>query len=696
MPLFYLLLVLLVFVQPICFAQSSIAEWKEILRTAKHDTTRMICYLEIAGLQGHADSMFYYARKGLSISKKYPNHVANAKLFNNLGRGYEMKAHPDSAAYYYELAHNIALRLNDDKQIKYTSFNRILLYKSPVQQISELLKMLKKYNYAPSKEYDNTLLFALYGIVAQNYIYLENIANGKAYLQKSRKFMTTYRDSIFYNIRYSIVLSSEARQYYQTADTTFIKVISRKYKLFLGEIEKFVATKNDNLATQLMAVVYGNYAAILMYENKHQESIFYINQATTDIKNLPDNLKYTKYSSLGKNYVGLGQFKKGIFYLEKAYTYYKNSQFIDSESSILEAMAKAYSKLGDYKKAYQYLEKASKMDKSYYGKQQQQLSLEVEKQFELAEKQEQIAAQELENKLKEEHIKVEERQKYVFIGLLILSLSLLGWAVWSYKKQKQLSGQLEQKRHKLEIQAQELTEANQTKDKIFAVLGHDLRSPLNDLKVILMLFHSKDITPSKMKSMLQELTTKMNSVRDMMNNLLQWSLLELKHQPIQLKPISIKKIIEKAIGQLSSFAEKKEIVLETNLKEANVMCNAEEVEIIVRNLLSNAIKFTSKGGKISIDTFTQNDNVAIQIKDSGVGIPEELMHETSHYPVSKTGTEGEKGVGLGLKISRELAKRNGAEIFIESKQDSGTEITLAFNNAGQVKNGIQSNQIHHV
>lgn len=145
------------------------------------------------------------------------------------------------------------------------------------------------------------------------------------------------------------------------------------------------------------------------------------------------------------------------------------------------------------------------------------------------------------------------------------------------------------------------------------------------------------------------------------------------------------KNIEKAIGQLSGFAEKKKINIEANPMESNVLGNAEEIEIIIRNLLSNAIKFAPVGGKISIETFVQDDSVAIQIKDSGVGIPEELKYKISHFPESKTGAAGEKGVGLGLKISRELEKRNGAEIFIESKQGKGKEIALAFTNTGQAK-----------
>lgn len=669
------------------FGQPSLHDWHQKLRLAKHDTTRMVCYSELANVQGRGDSMLFYAQKGLDISRKYPSHIINASLLNAIGRSYEFRGNGDSAIYYYNLAHQVGLRLKDDKEIKYTDFNRILLYKSPAEQISELLRMLKKYNYVTSRNYDKSLLFGIYSMIADKYIELNNLNKGTTYLMKSRKYIYTYRDSVYYNVKYSSLLANDAEQQYKTQQVVRTGAMSEKYKVFLDQVEKSTLTRKDNLAQQLMAIVYGNYAVILTYEKRYKESIYYINKASSQIKELPETLLYMKYESLGKNYVGLGELRKGIAYLQKAYSFYEKSPFNNIKFTILKLLSVAFYKLGDYKISYQYLEKAVSINETYYSSKEQQLSLEVDKQFELAEKQEQIAAQELESKLKEERIKIETQQKNIFIGLLVLSLGLLTWALYSYIKQRQLrqlleiqNQRLEEQTNILELQAQELLDTNETKDKIFAVLGHDLQSPISDLKAITMLFQSNDITPSEVQELIAPLTIKIESLQTMMNNLLQWSLLELKHQNSNRQVVELTTLIEKVIQQLQPNADKKGIEIAIQQQHVEIMANTEEIEIVLRNLLSNAIKFSPINGYISIDTVEEYHTVEVKIKDSGVGVPPEIQHNTTMYPISKMGTAKEKGIGLGLRIVRDLTAKNSVLFSIIGDDTNGTTVSLIFQN----------------
>lgn len=680
------LLLLLFVTSHFIFAQSTISEWQEKLRTAKHDTTIMECYSQIADLQYVSDSMIYYVQKGLKISEKHPNHIVRSKLYNSMGRAFEVKGKRDSAIFYISKAHSIAVRLKNDNQIKYTHFNLILLNRSPAQQISDLLKMLKKYKYNTSISYDKVLLFSLNGIIADNYMRLENIDKQKVYLEKSQPFMSSLRDSIFYNMRYSRLLSTRAEHCFKTSNASCIKSVSEEYKSFLKRMEQFIEGKHKHSIMQLMPIVYGNYAEILKYERKYQESITFINKAGEGLNELDDNLTFTKYRSLGENYVKLGQLEKGISYLQKAYDYYKSSEFSGTESYILQLLAEAYSKLGQHKKAYEYLDKASKIDNNYFSKQQQQLSLEVDKQFELAEKQEEITAQEIKNKLKDERIRVERQQKNIFISLLILSLALFAFALWSYLKQRHLRGvlakqnlQLQNQTHTLEIKTQELSEANQTKDKIFAVISHDLKSPINDLKTILLLFYSKDISTSKMKELMQSLTMKIETVQGIMTNLLQWSLLELKHQPFTSKIVPITPIVERIITQLQTAAQHKQIGIETALIPVQIQANPEDVEIIVRNILYNAIKFTPNGGNIRFVINDLGSHITVSCTDTGVGISKNILREIKHeLPLPKVGTSGETGSGLGLRISQELTQRNKGTIMFNSEINKGTEVILTF------------------
>ena len=674
-----IILFIMVFFLQISFAQktpTTITGWQQKLQTAKHDTTKMVCYLEIANLQIRADSIFYYVRKGLNISKGYPNHIINAKLYNGLAMAYDRLGKSDSAAYYYDQAYQIGLRLKDDKQIKYALFNKTLLCKSSGQRINELQQILKKYNFLQSRAYDRLLLFSIYTNIAQDYITLENLNKGKEYLQKSRKFMISFRDSVYYNVQYSVLLSSEADLFYKSNTPSITQTFSERYKPFLNEAEKIASIKKNELSLSMMSVVYGNYATILTLEKKYNKSNYYINKATVDIKVLPEIILYNKYYSLGKNYVGLGQIKKGLMYLEKSYNFFKNSQFDDKEFNILENMAMAYSKLGKVKKANEYLVKALSINKKYNNNQQQQLSLEVEKQLELSEKQKEIAFQEFQNKLKDERIKIEQQQKYMFIGLSALTIFLLAWALSSYRKQRHLRRLLEIQNYSLEKKTKELTDANHVKDKIFAVLGHDLQNPINELKAILMLFNSNAITPSKLKEFMIPLANKIESVEGMLNNLLYWSLLELSYQNNKRHLVDLNYIIERVLQQLKNNVEAKSINILLELKPTEAVVNEKEIEIVLRNLLSNAIKFTPINGTILIESVNTNNQASINIKDSGIGLPESFNYNT-RFPETQKGTSGEKGVGLGLKICKELVLKNAGELTLNSTL-GGTTVSLLF------------------
>lgn len=103
------------------------------------------------------------------------------------------------------------------------------------------------------------------------------------------------------------------------------------------------------------------------------------------------------------------------------------------------------------------------------------------------------------------------------------------------------------------------------------------------------------------------------------------------------------------------------------------------MNIIIRNLLSNAIKFTPVGGNICIEGVEEGKTVSIIIRDTGIGLPVEVIKNTTLYPTSHKGTIGEKGSGIGLKITRELVEKNGGQFSCESNSSSGTTISLVFN-----------------
>jgi len=106
------------------------------------------------------------------------------------------------------------------------------------------------------------------------------------------------------------------------------------------------------------------------------------------------------------------------------------------------------------------------------------------------------------------------------------------------------------------------------------------------------------------------------------------------------------------------------------------VADATAIEIIIRNILSNAIKYSNEGGKIEISSSHKDNFTTLTVKDYGIGMPPRTLSEIFSEYASELGTTGEKGHGIGLKLSRDLAVRNGGSLSISSKEGEGTIVQL--------------------
>jgi signal transduction histidine kinase len=225
---------------------------------------------------------------------------------------------------------------------------------------------------------------------------------------------------------------------------------------------------------------------------------------------------------------------------------------------------------------------------------------------------------------------------------------------------------------------EELQEANASKDKFFSIIAHDLRNPfvsligLTEAIIEEFDFYRKD----KIKAMISRLHTSSKTVYTLLTNLLEWSRLERNLIECVPEDFSIADIAEQNIRLLRTRAEHKQIILRNLIpKGTRAYADANMVNTIMRNLLSNSLKFTESGGTIDVSLQHQNkDVVEIAVSDTGVGMSRENMEKLFRIDVkfTKTGTAGEEGTGLGLVLCKELVKKNGGTIRVESEVGKGT------------------------
>lgn len=234
---------------------------------------------------------------------------------------------------------------------------------------------------------------------------------------------------------------------------------------------------------------------------------------------------------------------------------------------------------------------------------------------------------------------------------------------------------------------EELKQLNQSKDKLFSLISHDLRSPFNSLLGFSEILTSEyeTLTDEEIKEYLNVISEASKNLFSMTNNLLQYSRFQIGSFEFKPAKFNLLKIVNNSLKLLKGNAIKKDIKLIANIdKGISVFVDEDMFNSIVQNLISNAVKFTKKGGEVKISTeiikfFDQPSQVEIKVEDTGIGMSKNDMNKVlSNQMFSTPGTQREYGTGLGLLLVKEFVEKNMGSFKIESKLNFGTTIIIHF------------------
>lgn len=233
----------------------------------------------------------------------------------------------------------------------------------------------------------------------------------------------------------------------------------------------------------------------------------------------------------------------------------------------------------------------------------------------------------------------------------------------------------------LSIKNKLLSEANATKDKFFSIIAHDLRSPFNSLLGFLDVLNNDydNFTDQDKKRFIRIMHSSAHITYSLLENLLEWSRSQrgyLKYKPDYLM---CRFLADEVLEQLKYQIEDKQLIIANDIpSEQKAYADFEMSCTILRNLLSNAVKFSNRSGKIVLSGNTHGNVTTISIRDYGIGMDQSTLEKLFliDKKVSRTGTENEKGSGLGLILCKELAEKNFGKIEVESKPGKGSTFVL--------------------
>lgn len=274
---------------------------------------------------------------------------------------------------------------------------------------------------------------------------------------------------------------------------------------------------------------------------------------------------------------------------------------------------------------------------------------------------------------------------YGSIVLLLLCLLLLALLVKAHTKVKKANTTLAQQKQEVETQhraiqeqKQVLEELNEVKDKMFSIIAHDFRSPLNTIQGVLSLLHVHALSEQELYALLPDLTRKVDASINLLDNLLHWARAQMEGVRINPHLFPVKKAVEEIVAQMHQLSQQKDILIQTFVSdELHAYADLEMIRLVIRNLLSNAIKFSYEGHAIHIEADKRDECVVISVTDFGVGIPVDVQADLFSYRGYTTkGTAQEKGTGLGLNLCQECVTHNNGKIWLHSQP--GKETTFLF------------------
>ena len=216
------------------------------------------------------------------------------------------------------------------------------------------------------------------------------------------------------------------------------------------------------------------------------------------------------------------------------------------------------------------------------------------------------------------------------------------------------------------------------RELMMSTLSHDLRGPIGTMASMLDLILNSDMPAVRKQQMLENLSSSARRSYDLLEDLLTWSRAMGDELPFHPQTLPLRALAQECLEQLKAQADNKGVNLVSEVPpEMSLEADVHLLRTIMLNLLSNALKFTPAGGQVLLRGKASAELAVIEVLDEGLGIPDNLGEQLArnHTIVSRPGTAGEKGTGMGLKICQEFAARHGGWLTI-SRREHGSRFAL--------------------
>ncbi|TCC88037.1 HAMP domain-containing histidine kinase [Pedobacter frigiditerrae] len=263
----------------------------------------------------------------------------------------------------------------------------------------------------------------------------------------------------------------------------------------------------------------------------------------------------------------------------------------------------------------------------------------------------------------------------IFMINVITPLAIISMMCWKVINQTRDSQQL------INQQKWELQQSNQFKDRILSILGHDMRSPFNSTKSLIDMLDLDMLSTSERRTIVDQLRNDIDLSLSTLDNILAWASQgyygSLMGTGVKSENLALADMASKTVAAFQHLGSLKKVSIINSIpSECVAYADFQQISFVLRNLTNNALKFSYTGGHITLNGKLGVQGVTISIKDQGTGMDASILSSLFNIGnrMTRRGTAGEKGSGLGLIFCKEFVENNGGKLWIESVTGQGTTV----------------------
>lgn len=677
-----------------------------INRTERLQKVSAINDLALMYMNRNFDSSMYYLSMGLMEARKCGESDALFKAYYGLASVYVRIGSNNEAIDYFKKAIDLKDYCVDKVDVvycnKYIAFAYRNLNQFPIA-IDHLNEAALVANRIKRPDVEGDIYISLSRFYRDMSNYSKALESGL----KALDIFTTNNLTEFYPMAYRSIAAVHrelnditlAENYYTKAkeilekENDLLKLVDLYIEMAIfydkvGDFDKCINYNYKSLefARQIkderrIAAIRNNLGFALFNAEKYKESIRIYEEIWQESDNFNRNEDKVGIAIILANaWIKLKNINKSEFYISKVEPYLSDLVSLQYKKEYYQVLGEiAYCK-GNINDVYKYKTLEIQYEDSINNKNQNQVVLDMQSRFDFSQQKHEIDMLKAENKSQ----KLKGYFWMAFGALFVLIAAAIAFlTMQNIRKNKQVlkyNKELELANKKLIESEEKLKELNATKDKIFSIIGHDLKNPFNAMLGFceMLSISYNQCSEDQYRSYINVVFDSGRSIYNLLDNLLQWSKTlvgKISYRPVLL---NLEQAVNEEVHLLIPNATNKEIEISVNI-ESNEVVYADQysTSVVIRNLISNALKFTPSGGKINVVLKHDSEAkmVEVAVIDNGVGMsPEDLKKLfSSNGSYTTKGTANEPGTGLGLMLCKEFVENNGGKIWVISTKGEGSE-----------------------